>query len=259
MADEPKNQNGGPDPGGEEDRGQRSLKDVVRENPGIQSEINRVVEERIVRERKRFQSALEELAGERGHGADELLSRLRDRLTSLEEASLSAEERLKRSAARVAEQKDREIGALREQLTRTRESHRRSVIERALTDAAARCGAYRADQIVRLLASDARLEEESDPDTGEGTGRYSVKLRQTEQGGDGPGQEAWVDLEEGVERYLLENPNLRRPERPAGTGSAGAAFVPDRLTPDSLGHLTLSELKKRRKELEALAKGKHGS
>jgi len=203
--------------------------------PYTQEQLDRMIEGRLVRERKDATTKYNELKSKLDgmSSTEEELAELRLYREEKEGEKMSVEERLRAKH-------QRELNTLSEEATKwkttatekesTYNDFRKDV---ALTSAASKLNAIDSEQVVTLLKRRTQFVEEGD----------AVKL--VFIGDDG----AELTIEKGVEEYLADNPHLVRNTGPNG----GGAQFPIRkggLTPESIAGMTRAQRKEHKAEIE---------
>ncbi len=209
-----------------------ALRELVRRYPGLQAQIDRVVEERLKRERAGFETRLGEEVDRRTAA---LQAQLRERAALPDEREAVQRARQELGAERDAARADAAAWESR---------YNQGQAERVLLESAVRHGAYRPRQIVDLLAG--RVGWEDGPD-----GPTPVLTLPGEDGGEST-RYAGADLDKGVAAYLAANPNLLAAS--SGPGAGGRPGVPSLpITAEALRGLGVEQLRQLRPELERLA------
>jgi len=221
---------------------QLGIKEMLSQNPGLQSELDRIVENRLRRERDSFEKKIQSALAEKEALHQGEITELKSRV---EEAHLSADEREKRATHRLAQSLEKEKEILSKQASSWEEKYKRLYVTSALADSAAKAGAYMPAQVVELLLPKTALEPNEE-------GNTEIVLRLPDDPDPSQALYRGQDLIKGIARYLARNPNLL-----AASIASGAGSMPGLRDPGSLKtSLNLKDplsRKARKRELERLA------
>ncbi|MBZ0274112.1 hypothetical protein K8I61_18885 [bacterium] len=171
-------------------------------------------------------------------GLADLAARLSETLARLESANMNDDERARAESARRLDELGRERERLANEAREWETRYKTSRARQLLTEAASNAGAYRADQVVRLMWDRVRFSTDGEP-------RIAIE--------DDGGAEKLVEpnrFTETVRAFLDENPNLAAGRAGGGAGSR-ASNVP---APGGAPPRTLSDLRQLRPALEERAK-----
>ncbi|HPM77410.1 MAG TPA: hypothetical protein PK961_09985 [bacterium] len=209
------------------------LRELIKRFPTLQGQIDRIVEDRLKRERAGFDKRLEE-------EIDQRTAQLRQEIETL---SSPRRDEIAEAVAGVKAELGAERDRWAERARAWEERFKRGQAERLLWEAAVKRGAYKPRQVVDLLADRIAWED------GEGEPQPVLGLH------DETGRKVvyrGAEIAKGVAAYLADNPNLVAAG--AGTGAGGRPGVPGLpLTAEALRHLGVEDLRRLRPELERLA------
>lgn len=191
---------------------------------------------------------VEELKG-KGTNHDDL----NEKINQLQSALSTKEELAEREKKKLQKEKEEQVTQLTKQLESLNQMYTSETLTRAITDAAVANKAYAPEQIVALLRTSARLEDELGEDD-KPTGRRVPKVKITVPGDDGKDKELDLTIPEAVkvmrdtrERYG----NLFNADDEGGLGMFG--FGRGGREPDALAVAKTKDLQKYREY-----KKKHG-
>lgn len=189
-----------------------------------QEDIDRIVKDRLDRERGKFKvreqellTTLQTLEADKNTSAS-AREELQKQIAELEEKVLSKEELAAKREKDAKAQAEKEILATKADKDRYQTLLVDNVRSQALTRAAVKCEAYDVDQVVALLSNRVEVAEV----LGEGrkpTGKFKLTLRLPAKDDDGNDIEEAFDVDKGVEEYLNRNPNLVRANVAGGAGT----------------------------------------
>lgn len=210
------------------------LREMINRYPGLQAQIDHIVEERLHRERAGFEKKLAE-------EVDERTAKLQ---AQVEKLSAPQNDDVQKAVQKVREETTAEREAWQQQAKSWEERFKKGQAERMLLEAAVKRGAYRPRQVVDLLANKVQWEDGED-------GPVPV-LKLDDESGQVVGAYAGAELGKGVAAYLAANPNLVAAG--SGPGAGGRPGVPSLpLTAEAMRGLGVEQLRKLRPELERLA------
>jgi hypothetical protein len=181
-----------------EENVQASVQETVHdEKTFTQSDVERLIEQRLMRERKKYEKKLE------GIDVDEARKLLEEKQAAEIERQKEKGE-FEKVLQQLAEKKDQQINALNSKLHET-------LVDGALLQAASKNNAVSPDQVVALLKNKVKLAEDGSVEVldDKGTARYTDD-----------GTPMTVDAL--VSDFLTANPHFVRASS-GGTGSQGAA------------------------------------
>jgi len=205
--------------------------------PYTQAQLDRMIEGRLVRERKEANTKYAELKSQLDgmNDAEKELDDLRKYREEKEGEKMSAEERLR--AKHMRELKTLEVETSKWKASATDKETKYNDFRKdvALTGAASKLNAIDSEQIVTLLKKRTQFVEE-----GEGTKLVFI-------GDDG----AELSVEKGVEEYLADNPHLVRNTGPNG-GGAQFPIKKGGLTPASVSLMSRAQRKEHKQEIELM-------
>lgn len=198
--------------------------------PGLpQDEIDRIVQQRLERERKKYDEKLESL----GFKSFEEIAELKRQQKEREEKELEEQQRYKELLEKTRSEKDAELAKLREQLQQTQSTYRQTTAERQLLEAAAAAEAVAPAQVASLLRSNIQIDDE---------GKSYVVGPDGQRMTDGKGNE--LSVEAYVKAFIEENPHFQRAAggrgaggSPPGKGGGGAGGGFDPSKRNDLRHL----------------------
>lgn len=212
------------------------LRELVKRYPGLQAQIDRIVEERLKRERAAFDKRLQ----------DEVQQRTGQLQQRVDELSDPHREETDKAVKKIKAELTRERDTWAEQAKAWEERYKRGQAEQLLLEAAVKRGAYKPRQVVDLLVGKVAWQD------GEEGPVPVLKLQDDE--GETTGAYEGAEIGKGVAAYLAGNPNLVAAG--TGPGAGGRPGVPNLpLTTEALRGLGVDELRKLRPELERMASG----
>jgi len=210
-----------------------------------QEQLNQYVQERLAKDRKarqeefkKIEKDYQNLLASKGLTESERDS-LTERLEELQRQNRTKEEQAKVEKREIREQYENKLKELEKRAQDYENRYTRSTIERALTDAASKHGAYKASQIVTILEKHTKLvppvDEKGNPIDGELVPR--VDLPDVNEAG-----EAYISNrtpDDAVERLKVIDPNLFLANVAAGVGGASTTGG---VTPGANGEIDISKL-----------------
>ena len=162
-----------------------------------QSDVERLIEQRLMRERKKYEKKLD------GVDLDEAKKLLEEKQAAEIERQKEKGE-FEQVLKQLAEKKDQQISALNQKLHET-------LIDGALLQAASKNNAVSPDQVVQLLKNNVKLAEDGNVEVHDSSGT----LRYNDDGDP-------MSVDSLVSDFLTANPHFVRASS-GGTGSQGAA------------------------------------
>lgn len=171
--------------------------EVEAEKTFTQSDVERLIEQRLMRERKKYEKKLE------GVDIDEA-KRLLEEKQAAEIERQKEKGEFEKVLQQLAEKKDQQINALNSKLHET-------LVDGALLQAASRNNAVSPDQVVALLKNKVKLSDDGVVEVLDDSG----SPRYTDDG-------TPMQVDALVSDFLTANPHFVR-ATPSGTGSKGAA------------------------------------
>lgn len=189
-----------------------------------QADVDRVVSERLNREKKAFQSEKEKLVGqlqelESAKGlSDEERTALSTRIEELQTSMMTKEELSAKEKKKLEQKAAADLEASKAEISKWQGLYTNSTIERAITDAAASAEAFRPGQIVALLKPATRLVEEN--------GQLVTKVKFDGKDKDGKPVQLDLTVDQAI-KQMKETPeefgNLFKSGVTPGLGGAGSA------------------------------------
>lgn len=148
-----------------------------------QEDLDKVISERLTRERQSWQTKIDELEADRKKLKLDAGDReaLQKQIESLREASMTQEEIAKKNAEKQKKEAEEALNSLKGEAESWRSKYTVSTIERSLVDAASSNDAYKPSQIVAILKNSAELVPITDED-GQETGNFEVKVKISDGG-----------------------------------------------------------------------------
>lgn len=170
-----------------------------------QEEINRIVQQRLERERKKFDEKIESL----GFKSFDEIADLKRQQKEREEKELEDQQKYKELLEKTRSEKDAELAKLREQLQKTQSTYRQTTAERQILEAAAAAEAVAPAQVASLLRGNVQVDDE---------GKSFVVGPGGERMTDGKGNE--LSVEAYVKTFIEENPHFQRAASGRGAGGS---------------------------------------
>lgn len=189
-----------------------------------QADVDRVVSERVNREKKVYQTEKEKLVGqlqelESAKGlSDEERTTLGSKIEELQSSMMTKEELAAKERKKLEEKATSDIKAAKDEVTKWQSLYTSSTIERAITDAAASAEAFRPGQIVALLKPTTRLVEED--------GQLVTKVKFDTKDKDGKSIQLDLTVDQAIKQMKelpTEYGNLFKSGVTPGLGGAGSA------------------------------------
>lgn len=200
---------GSGDDGGGASGGEPSGDGSTDPEPNVvpQDKVDKIVQRRIARERKKYESKLEEL----GFESFDDVAELKRAQQEAEKKKLEENEQYKELLETTRQEKDEQIQKLQQELEKTRSTHRQTTVQRTLVEAAAEADAVAPSQVAALLSDRVRLDDDGKPFVvGDGGERLT----------DGQGNE--MSVQGYMETFLEENPHFKRAAGGRGAGGRGS-------------------------------------
>lgn len=172
-----------------------------------QDQVDRIVQQRLARERKKYESKLEEL----GFDSFDDIAELKRKQKEREKQKLEENEQYKELLEKTRQEKDEQIQQLRQELEKTRSTYHQTTVERTLVEAAAEADAVAPAQVSALLRDRVKLDDDGNPYVvGDGGERLT----------DGQGNE--LSVQGYVKQFLEDNPHFQRAAGGRGAGGRGS-------------------------------------
>ena len=188
-------------------------------------DVNRIVEERLAREREQYRTKLAEL------GIKDLdeVAKLKKQLAEREKQELEENEKWRDLAEKIRAEKDEEIRKREQELAETRRAYLNAQAERAIVAAATKHEAVAPEQLGLLVRDRIRIDDNGNPYVVDNQGNRRTN---------GKGGELTID--EYVKEFLTENPHFQRAARGQGAGGRPAGGNP----PPSPGDIDINRAKR---------------
>jgi hypothetical protein len=223
-----------------------------------QDDVNRIVEERLARDRKAREERYRDLES-RYSQLLENQNLSEEERNKLEESLEDVRKQLRSKDQQAAHERKQLLARFEQQLSETRKAaevwenrFRESSVSRALQDAAVANDAYNASQVVGLLRPMTKLVEDLDETTGKATGRFKTVVDlpdRDEQGQEVMTQGSPSDIVKRM-KELGDYANLFKSNVVSGLGanSATGGLTPGVSGPIDVRNLTPEQYKKIREE-----------
>jgi len=216
------------------DAEQPGLRELIKRYPGLQAQIDRIVEERLKRERAGFETKL----------GEEVSKRTAELQAKIRELSSPAKDEVQQAVQQAREESAAEREAIAAKAAEWEQRYKQGLAQRVLLEAAVKHGAHRPSQVVDLLVNKIHWQD--------GEGGPAPVLDLPEEEGQPGASYAGGDIGKGVAAYLAANPNLVAAG--SGPGAGGRPGVPSLpVTAEALRGLSVEQLRRLRPDLERLA------
>lgn len=172
-----------------------------------QDKVDKIVQQRLKRERSKYESRLDELGFENFDEVAELKKRQKER----EKKELEEKEQYKELLEKTRQEKDEQIQKLQQQLEQTRSTHRQTTVERTLVEAAAEADAVAPSQVAGLLDGRVQMDDDGELYPVDDNGQRLT---------DGQGNE--LSVQGFVNDFLEDNPHFQRAAEGQGAGGRGS-------------------------------------
>lgn len=199
MADENENENEQPKP---------PEAPQVPEGYLSQDQVNKIIEQRLARERAQHDARLSEL----GFSSFDEVAALKKAQAEREKKELEDRQQYKELAEKIRQEKDEELRKRTEEYERLKSQYVGTQAERAILTAATHHGAIAPEQVARLVRDSIRVDDDGQPYVVDRAGN-----RRTDgKGGD-------LSVSQFVGEFLQQNPHFQRAADGRGAGGRGSA------------------------------------
>ena len=176
-----------------------------------QDDVNRIIEQRLARERQQYQAQLSDL----GFKDLDEVAKLKKAQAEREKQELEDRQQYKELAEKIRAEKDEELRKRDDEINSLRSRYLSTQAERFIVSAATKHHAVAPDQVAQLVRGDIRIDDD---------GHAYVVDQQGNRRTDGKGGDLTVDAY--VEQFLTNNPHFKRAAAGLGAGGRSGGTPP---------------------------------